>query len=718
MIRRPYQYARNAPGYPVIRIRFGVDYDIYAADSSIDWKIGNSNGGLCSFLWLAIVLPLTLFLAWCIVETLIAYVNWMAAEEIRKKTRKQIEKFPEQIKKLDPNFKLMEKKRFMSASCYHAKPPDVHPVCKGGSGGNGFGEEEEDYIELMARVEFNAKDHRTRHVTGCLVLAATFNNKELLKGIVVTGLAKVGSNMGRKGVIEVYEENEIIFHLTSSWFLTAYFDEVIPQREDSPLPAFWFFLFKLNEMTKMGYLGSVDPKFLPSEYCLYRDDIYYYPIEVEAFVDEEQENIEDMVFLSCDNIHEATRRLTRRVYGTKRASAIPPKLKLFMQVEKEGGEGGTKGEGEGDRLKGDDDKEDVKHFNMHVMATRFQDLTNQVFHFGDLLLPEKPVFYLKPEKVAQGMKDMNEEDYDKYIMCDQIRDPDRKDERRVTPLPGDRAVEKARAHILPHVVFLFDTILRESEKSGAVRLLLILCNQAGSQGKNAEKLQKAVLGHCWMILISNMHHLIDQSMTDGAKKDLEYIGKCFAECLWDKKNEFVSEYKDLLISLEGLESLIKARRGVRTWRPKGTKLTDHDEEDEDEYEEQQGSQADGKRSKATSAQGGSSMQEGSVREGEEEEYGDKRKKSSKSKGKKSKKEEEEKDSMPPVKRRPMLWGEPVYDGEEALELLNAVFETHSDEIPEDGKKRKPSSVKSQAKRRRILHAKTRAIGKLIFGKRT
>ena len=66
-------------------------------------------------------------------------------------------------------------------------------------------------------------------------------------------------------------------------------------------------------------------------------------------------------------------------------------------------------------------------------------------------------------------------------------------------------------------------------------------------------------------------------------------------------------------------------------------------------------------------------------------------------GKKSKKEEEEKDSMPPVKRRPMLWGEPVYDGEEALELLNAVFETHSDEIPEDGKKRKPSSVKSQAK---------------------
>ena len=47
----------------------------------------------------------------------------------------------------------------------------------------------------MARVEFNAKDHRTRHVTGCLVLAATFNNKELLKGIVVTGLAKVNLNL-------------------------------------------------------------------------------------------------------------------------------------------------------------------------------------------------------------------------------------------------------------------------------------------------------------------------------------------------------------------------------------------------------------------------------------------------------------------------------------------------------------------------------------------
>ena len=90
-------------------------------------------------------------------------------------------------------------------------------------------------------------------------------------------------------------------------------------------------------------------------------------------------------------------------------------------------------------------------------------------------------------------------------------------------------------------------------------MLLTLCNSAGSAGRNTDKLQKAVLGHCWMTLITNMHYLIDASVTEGAKRDLRHIGKCFAEVLWDSHQELVTEYQDLLISLEGLESLVKTK---------------------------------------------------------------------------------------------------------------------------------------------------------------
>ena len=90
-------------------------------------------------------------------------------------------------------------------------------------------------------------------------------------------------------------------------------------------------------------------------------------------------------------------------------------------------------------------------------------------------------------------------------------------------------------------------------------MLLTLCNSAGSAGRNADKLQKVVLGHCWMIMISNLHYLIDASVTDGAKKDLQYIGKCFAESLWDGRREMIIEYQDLLIALEGLDNLVKTR---------------------------------------------------------------------------------------------------------------------------------------------------------------
>ena len=84
-----------------------------------------------------------------------------------------------------------------------------------------------------------------------------------------------------------------------------------------------------------------------------------------------------------------------------------------------------------------------------------------MFHFGDLLLPKTAVFYLKPEKQAHGKKSMKPEQYDDFIMCDQIRDPEENNERIVDPLPSDKAMEKSKAHILAHIVFLFDTILQE-----------------------------------------------------------------------------------------------------------------------------------------------------------------------------------------------------------------------------------------------------------------
>ena len=113
-------YGDAGPGYPLIRVRFGVDYDIYYHDEANDHKIGNCHPILSVYIWMAIVLLATLFIAWCIVETLIAYAQWIAADEIRERTRKQIEKFPAEIQKLDPKFKLMDKNKFISASCYHS----------------------------------------------------------------------------------------------------------------------------------------------------------------------------------------------------------------------------------------------------------------------------------------------------------------------------------------------------------------------------------------------------------------------------------------------------------------------------------------------------------------------------------------------------------------------------------------------------------------------
>ena len=79
------------------------------------------------------------------------------------------------------------------------KPPGVHPVCAGGQGGEGFGESDEHYVELIKRVEFNAQDHRTRYVTAALILACTYANKPLLADICVSCLSDIAKDMDKKG---------------------------------------------------------------------------------------------------------------------------------------------------------------------------------------------------------------------------------------------------------------------------------------------------------------------------------------------------------------------------------------------------------------------------------------------------------------------------------------------------------------------------------------
>ena len=123
MINRGFRYLSKYPGYPIVRVRFGVDTDIYADDTGNDYKIGNNNSFCSSFIWLAVVLPFTLFIAWCIVETILAFSQWRAAEKLRKKTREQIEKFPKEIEELNPQFKVLDKNRFISASCYFQVRP-------------------------------------------------------------------------------------------------------------------------------------------------------------------------------------------------------------------------------------------------------------------------------------------------------------------------------------------------------------------------------------------------------------------------------------------------------------------------------------------------------------------------------------------------------------------------------------------------------------------
>ena len=114
-----FRYGDGAAGYPVIRIRFGVDTDLYVKDSDYDQEIGNCHPALTPYLWVAIVLPLTLLAAWCIVETLLAYAAWIAADEIRERTRQQIEDFPRQIMELKPHIDPMSKEKFLSAACYY-----------------------------------------------------------------------------------------------------------------------------------------------------------------------------------------------------------------------------------------------------------------------------------------------------------------------------------------------------------------------------------------------------------------------------------------------------------------------------------------------------------------------------------------------------------------------------------------------------------------------
>ena len=118
-LSHPFIYGDRPPGYPIIRIRFGTDHDIRADDNSNDQQIGNCHDILTPYLWVAIVLPLTLLAAWGIIEVLLAYGGWIARDEIRERTRKQIADFPRQIYELRPAINLMDKKRFMSASCYY-----------------------------------------------------------------------------------------------------------------------------------------------------------------------------------------------------------------------------------------------------------------------------------------------------------------------------------------------------------------------------------------------------------------------------------------------------------------------------------------------------------------------------------------------------------------------------------------------------------------------
>ena len=105
------------------------------------------------------------------------------------------------------------------------KPPEVRLVCTGGPGGEGFGESDEHYAELIKRVEFNARDHRTRYVTAALILACTYANKPLLADICVACLSEISKDVNKKGVLELYANHEIAFHLVSFWFLTIYYDE-------------------------------------------------------------------------------------------------------------------------------------------------------------------------------------------------------------------------------------------------------------------------------------------------------------------------------------------------------------------------------------------------------------------------------------------------------------------------------------------------------------
>ena len=128
---------------------------------------------------------------------------------------------------------------------------------------------EEQYLELIRRLQANSLDHFTRKITGTLIVACIISNKQLLKGIIIAVLSDVSRSMGKKRLLDLYNEHEVVFNLTSTWFLNSFYDEMITNGSDV-LPSVWMTLVKLHETSKMGYLGTLDPTFLPSEYCLFR----------------------------------------------------------------------------------------------------------------------------------------------------------------------------------------------------------------------------------------------------------------------------------------------------------------------------------------------------------------------------------------------------------------------------------------------------------------
>ena len=116
----PVRYDPGPPGYPLIRVRLGYDQDIFAPNEEYNAIISNNHPMLPPYFYAALGIGICLSVAWGVIEGILALARTKELRKVRETLiERKIKKVPNEIKSLDADYKLMDKKKFLSAACFY-----------------------------------------------------------------------------------------------------------------------------------------------------------------------------------------------------------------------------------------------------------------------------------------------------------------------------------------------------------------------------------------------------------------------------------------------------------------------------------------------------------------------------------------------------------------------------------------------------------------------